>query len=131
MLVSEICTRALKLAGVLGVGNAAASAEDMDDAVTTFNQMLFSWALDGMDLGHSEAGQNDTLYVDEAYLKAIAYNLAIELSAEHGTALDDKVALIAIDEMSKVRAALVDIDIARCDTAIVGTGRTFDHTTGQ
>lgn len=120
MIVSDICTRALGLAGVDGVG-AAPSAENMDIAVKAYNLMLYAWALDGLDLGHvTDAIASDTVYIDPAYLKAVQYALAVELSLELGTELSTLVAQIAINEMSNVRAALSDVNLLTCDTAIVG-----------
>lgn len=132
MLVSELCTRSLKLCGILGQGDAAASAEDMNDAVATLNEMLTAWALEGMDVGHDiTAVQNDTLLVDDAYLKAIRYCLAVELSVEFNTPITPGVVQIALAEKDNVRAALSDIELLACDPAIAHRRWTFNFTTGQ
>lgn len=132
MLVSELCTRSLKLCGILGQGDAAASAEDMNDAVATLNEMLTAWALEGMDVGHDiTATQNDNLYVDDAYIKAVRYALAVELSAEFNTPVTPAVVQIAIFEKENVRAALADINLLACDEAITGGRAVFNSVTGQ
>lgn len=130
MLVNEICARALHLAGTLGVGEEA-SSEDMNAAVDTLNDMLFAWALDGLDLGHSEVTAADTLYVDSAYIRAIRYSLAIELSIEHGTQLMPGVSQGAEMERDRVRTALSDINVLACDNAVIGSRAVFNPITGQ
>jgi hypothetical protein len=50
MTIGELVTRALQLAGVVGM-NRAPSAAEMNDGIDTLNEMLSAWALDGMDLG--------------------------------------------------------------------------------
>jgi hypothetical protein len=128
--VSEVVTRAARLAGVAGVGSAL-SAEDMDWGIDTLNDMLFAWALDGMDLGHSEVVSSDTLLVDDAYLRGIRYSLAVEMAAEKGTEIAATVPVIAMDEQGKIRAALCDIDEMRVDSALLRPPLSFDHTSGE
>lgn len=130
MLVNELCSRSLHLAGVLGVGEAA-SSEDMNAAVDTLNDMLFAWALDGMDLGHSEVTSADTLYIDAAFIRAVRYSLAIELALEHGTQLMPGVAQGAEMERDRVRTALADINILEVDDALKHPQVTFNWITGQ
>ena len=134
MLVSAICQRALRLAGIFGTGDAAPSAEDMDEAVSALNEMLLSWELEGMALGHSyTAISTDTFLVDEAYHKAIRYCLAVDLAGSYDRQDKINAAIVqtAIMEKEKVRAALCDIDILNCDSALIGPKLTFNHTTGQ
>lgn len=131
MIVSDICTRALGLAGVTGTGSAA-SAEEMQIAVNAYNLMLFSWALDGLDVGHNDTSvSSDTVYIDQAYLKCVQYALAVELAAEFSTDLSPNVAAIALMEMDKVRAALADINLLGCDEAVARRWPMFNHVTGQ
>jgi hypothetical protein len=130
MEIAELCTSALRLAGVGGVGRAP-SAEEMNIAISALNQMLFSWGIDGLDLGWQTAAQFDDLLVDDAYVKAIRYSLAVELAAEFKRDLNPAVAAIAIDEMEKVRAALSDIDVQRLDPLVVrGSRGRFDYSRG-
>lgn len=128
--VAELVTRALKLAGICGDGSAP-SAEDMQNGVDTLNEMLFSWPNEGMDVGHVLSAAADTLYVDDAFLKAIRYALAVEILAEKGFDVPASIAIIATEEKDKVRNALVDIDTLRADCALTGQTRTFNHVTGD
>jgi hypothetical protein len=128
--VAQIINRAARIAGVVGPGTNL-SAEDQDWGVDLMNDMLHAWALDGMDLGHSTATANDTLFVDEAYVKGIKYSLAVEMAEEKGTDISNRAVAIAIEEQGRIRAALCDIDTLRMDDAIVHTAHTFNHTTGD
>jgi hypothetical protein len=131
MLVSEIVTRAARLAGKAGQGSAL-SAEDMNWGVDLLNDMLFAWALDGMDVGHaSVVVSTDTLLIDDAYLKGVKYNLAVEIAQEGGTELMPGVPLIAEDEKGRIRASLCDIDVLSADKALLNPPLSFDHTSGE
>lgn len=130
MLVSELVTRAARIAGKAGQGSAL-SAEDMSWGVDQFNDLMHSLALDGMDMGHTTQVSTDTLLIDEAYVKGVKYLLAVEMSIEGGSELMPGAAAIAIDEQGKIRAALCDIDEMRVDEALLGPKLTFDHTTGE
>ena len=128
--VAQVVNRAARLAGVVGTGTNL-SAEDMDWGVDLYNDMLFAWAMDGMDLGHSTATSNDTLYVDEAFVKGVKYSLAVEMAEEKGTEVSNRTVVIAIEEQGRIRAALSDIDIQTMDDAIVRPRHVFNHTTGD
>ena len=128
--VSQLVHRSARMAGILGTGTNL-SAEDMDWGIDLLNDMLHAWANDGMDLAHSTVGHADTLFVDDAYVKGIKYSLAVEMAEEKGTDISNRVIGIALEEQSRIRAALCDIDTLRMDDAIARPGYTFNHTTGD
>jgi hypothetical protein len=132
MTIGELVTRALQLAGVVGM-NRAPSASEMDDGIDTLNEMLFSWALDGMDLGWQTAVQTDNVLVDDAYIKGIRYGLAVELAGAHGilNELPRSVIETADNEQAKIRAALFEVDNLRADDGLLRRKYGFNHTTGQ
>src|SRR3954471_16611270 len=111
MTIGDLVTRALQLAGVVGM-NRAPSADEMIDGIDTLNEMLASWALDGMDLGLNTLVQTDEDLIDAAFVKGIRYNLAVELAGAHGilNELPANIVNSAEEEQEKIRAALIDID---------------------
>jgi hypothetical protein len=132
MTVAELVTRSLQLAGVVGM-NRAPSAAEMTDGTDTLNEMVAAWAIDGMDLGVAAMIQGQDVLVDEAYMRGLRYNLAVELAGAYGilNELPKSVSDLADSEQGKIRAALCDIDNLRCDDALIGRRYGFDHTTGQ
>ena len=132
MTVAELITRALQLAGVVGM-NRTPSAAEMTDGLDTLNEMLESWALDGMDMGMGTLLVTDEDLWDASFVRGIRYSLAVELAAAHGilNELPAHVPVTAEGEQGKIRAALADIDYARCDTALLWKRRGYDFSTGQ
>lgn len=120
MTIAELVTRALQLAGVVGM-NRAPSAPEMNDGIATMNEMLAAWALDGMDMGLGTLVQTDENLIDDAFVKGIRYNLAVELAGSHGilSELPASVAVEAEAQKELIRAALSDIDNLRCDNALL------------
>lgn len=121
MTIGDLVTRALQLAGVVGM-NRAPSAAEMNDGIATLNEMLEAWALDGMDTGLSGLRQTDADLIDAAYVKGIRYSLAVELAGAHGilSELPATVVQEADNQKALIRAALSDIDNLRCDNALIG-----------
>lgn len=132
MTVAELVTRALQLAGIVGM-NRTPSAFEMNDGLATLNEMLESWALDGMDMGMGTLLVTDEDLWDASFVRGIRYSLAVELAAAHGllNELPAHVPVTAESEQGKIRAALADIDYARCDKALLWRGTNFNFDTGQ
>jgi hypothetical protein len=130
LTVAQLINRSARIAGVVGTGTNL-SAEDQDWGIDLLNDMLHAWAIDGMDLGHATVAANDSLYVDDAYVKGVKYSLAVEMAEEKGTDISNRAVAIALEEQGRIRAALCDIDIMRMDDAIVSTKTAFNHLTGD
>jgi hypothetical protein len=132
MTIGDLVTRALQLAGVVGM-NRAPSAAEMNDGIDTLNEMLSAWALDGMDLGLATLVQTDTDLFDPAYVKGVRYSLAVELAGAHGILNELPATVIqgASEQQDYIRAALADVDNLRADNALIGRRYGFDYTTGQ
>lgn len=120
MLVSELVTRSLRLAGVVP-HNRAPSAPEMNDAIKTLNEMMNSWGIDDLDLGWVDVAQTDIIRVDDAFLKGIRYSLAVELASEHGLedTLSPLTVQIALNEQENIREALFEVDTLRLDDALL------------
>ena len=131
MTINDLVTRALQLAGVVGM-NRAPSASEMIDGIDTLNEMLSAWALDGMDLGLGTLVQTDANMIDDAFVKGVRYNLSVELAGSHGILSELPANIIATAEEQKelIRAALSDIDNLRCDNALLDPRPWFNWRTG-
>ena len=127
MTIGDLVTRALQLAGVVGM-NRAPSAAEMNDGIDTLNEMLNAWALDGMDLRLGELFQGDSDLLDPAFVKGIRYSLAVELAGAHGILkeLPKTIVAGAESEQDKIRAALADVNNMRCDNALIGRKPFYD-----
>ncbi len=127
MTINDLVTRALTLAGVVGL-NRTPSAAEMDDGIASLNEMLEAWALDGMDMGLGTLVQTDDNMIDAAFVKCIRYNLAVELAGSHGilNELPANISIEAETQKELLRAALSDIDNLRCDNALIGRQPFYD-----
>lgn len=134
MTVGDLVTRALQLAGIVGM-NRAPSAAEMNDGIETLNEMLSAWAIDGMDMGLNTLSQTDADLLDAGFVKGIRYNLAVELAGAHGilNELPQSVIIEAETQKGLIRAALVDVDYSRIDRALLPRprGYGFNYSTGQ
>jgi len=85
--VAKIIARALRLNRVLDATEAP-EAEDAQIAMEALNAMARRWEANGMALGWNDvASLTETLPAPQEAEEAIAYNLAIAISAEFGAEL--------------------------------------------
>ena len=87
----DVINRALRLIGVAEAGEAA-SSEDADICLTALNDMLRDWERRGLSLGFSAASTiGATLDVPAHAIRAIAYNLAVEIAPEFSSPVPQNV----------------------------------------
>lgn len=129
MTVSELVTRALRLAGVVGRGRSPA-AHEMSDGITTLNSMVAQWKVDGIDLGLATLAQADTIYVVPAHLQALEFNLAGRMAIFYGVELSPAIVALAADGERVLRNSLFEIDHLRSDAAFTNRPTDFDFTNG-
>lgn len=77
----DVLNNAARLAKVKGRAQALSGA-DKTEYLSILNDMLESWKSEGCDLGLGTLVQGDTVYIDDADLLCIRYNLA-EMIAEN------------------------------------------------
>ena len=93
----DMITAAYRLANVLNE-NEVPSAEQGVVGLSTMNDLLAQWDGDGIKLGWTiVAGQADTLPLQPQDLRAVRFNLAVELAGEFGIDPLPRVAKIASD----------------------------------
>ena len=83
---NELIIRAAKTAKILA---ACEIMEDGDaqDILESLNDLLHSWELDGIDLGHTDLTLTDEVQLPDSHIRAIRYNLAADISSEYGVQL--------------------------------------------
>ena len=101
--VLDIVSRSLRILRIIDP-NQSVKATDLATAIVALNGMMRRWEANGMALGWStvEAGTDPLPAPDEAH-DAIAYNLAIRLRSEYGTALEPDVVALAQEGLSALR----------------------------
>lgn len=82
-------TRSLRMLGVTAEGETP-RAEQAADALVVLNGMLAQWGNEGIRLNLPELALTDTIPLPANHGDAIAYNLAVRISAEFG--VDPKMA---------------------------------------
>lgn len=91
MTANDIIKGAFRLIAVIQPGEDL-SASEAADGLSALNHMLHQWP---MDLQHEDLGLTDTLRVPPNHIRAIRYNLAIEIAPEFGKQIPAAVAKIA------------------------------------
>lgn len=99
--VASVVKRAFRLLGLTQSGEEPTAAE-ASDAVQALNEMLHGWALEGVDLEHSDVAYSDTFPYQEEYREPIAYNLAVLLADEYGKDVPQIVFTKAADGFSRI-----------------------------
>lgn len=83
---NELIIRAAKTAKILAAGETMEDG-DAQDILDSLNDLLHSWELDGIDLGHTDLALTDTVQLPDSHIRAIRYNLAADISSEYGVQL--------------------------------------------
>lgn len=124
----ELCEQAAKLAGVRPHGQAL-SAEDNTTCLGLLNQYLASLASEGVDYGLAELVNTDTVYIDDADLLAIRYNLGLLIAEDYGLPIDARIIQRAFDLDKTLRAKYLDVPEMELP-AILQSDYSFNITSG-
>jgi hypothetical protein len=80
---SDVIKRALLLIDQIAHSETL-SGDQAVTALNALNQMLHGWELEGIRLQHSDVALADTLPYPDDHIRAITYNLAVEMAPEYG-----------------------------------------------
>ena len=80
--VREICTRALRKLDVVPLGGAA-DGDEINEAITVYNDMLHGWKILGVDISHVTQSANDTFPLEDQFIEGTVYVLASRLSPNY------------------------------------------------
>jgi hypothetical protein len=118
----QLVTGALRLATVVAAGEQA-TAEDMADGIEALNQMAAALKIDGIDLQWVSVDSNTDLTLDDAYIKALKYLLAVDLAPEYGLTIAPAVIAQAEGGYRALQMAFTTVPDATFDTGIGKVGR--------
>lgn len=100
---SQLITDALRLINVI-MESETPSAEQQASGIRTLNEMLSTWAADGLRLSYIPVGTvTNTLTVPDGAVKGIKFCLAIDLAATYGATVSAEVAKGATDGMAVIQ----------------------------
>ena len=100
----DIVTRALQLAGVVPIGRTPGSKE-ATDGLNALNDMLAEWKADGIGIHVGTLATGDTLAAPDEHIRAIRYNLAVELAGLYGSSISPRIEATAERGMAILNAA--------------------------
>ena len=80
--VLNILTRALQRINVVDSGEDA-DADDAESALAAYNEMLFSWVNDAVDVNHAEQTLTDTFVLDNKHQQGVIALLAVRLADDY------------------------------------------------
>lgn len=114
----DVVTDALRLINYLSAEETP-SAADAAFGLTKLNDMLFGWKLKGVDLQPVTMALTDMLPFDDAYLRGIKNNLAVELAAPFERPVPPGVAVTATGDFEDFQAHTLEFDDdLQVDTAL-------------
>jgi hypothetical protein len=113
----DVITRAYQKAHVIARGETPV-AEQIEPALETFNDMLEEWRDHGIDLGLATLGLDDDVGADAGAMRAIVYNLAVELANDEHAAIPAATAAIAERSYNRLAAREVPVEAPRFDPAL-------------
>jgi hypothetical protein len=90
----QIVARAFQKAHIVARGETPAT-EQNEAAIETLNDMLEEWRDNGVDFALGVLGLDDEVTVDGGAMRAIVYNLAVELANDEHAAIPPATAAIA------------------------------------
>ena len=125
--VTEVVTGALRLLEVVAAEAAITSAE-AEDGLTSLNDMMNEWNVDGIDIGY-ETLENieDDLFVSLGSIGAIKANLAVYIAPEYGRIVSSELTARAIKSKRSVRGSIKLNSSHLPDTLPIGSGNEHNN----
>jgi hypothetical protein len=95
--------------------NGQPTAAEADVGLIALNDMMFSWANDGVDIGHTALALSDTFSLDDKFHGGVKAMLAIRLAEENGDDLKPKLVDDAGQGWMALQAAYIEAPEAGFD----------------
>ncbi len=107
--VRDIITDAYAIAGIVALG-VTPKAKEMSFGLQALKDMLAAWAIEGLDIEAGALTLDTTPTFDDAYLKGVKYNLAVDLAGGPFRAeVSPRAVQIAGEQKTFIRDALLVI----------------------
>ena len=124
MTAQEMINAALRLINVKATGQTI-SSEEAADALESLNTMLHEWELNGIPIYHEDLVLADDIDVEDNHLKAIKYNLAMELAPEYQAQISAIVVNMALQTYRTLERQYLDVNESEFDYSLV-SGRSYN-----
>ena len=122
----DIIKRALRMVGELAAETGEApNAAQAEQALIALNGMLAEWEMEGVPLLLEPLTNTTTVTLPDSHLNALAWNLAVHLSAEYGRDAPPTVAALADRSFRTLQAAYANVPQAVVASEYVWGGRAF------
>lgn len=118
----DIVTRAMRMLGVVIIGNAISEVE-ATNGLTALNAMMHGWKGQGVDIGHIDLTLNDNIDLADQFVNGCTALLAVEISSEFTVPIPQAVALAAANGWAALQAEYITNDITRDMTVELGLQR--------
>lgn len=120
--VTEIVSGALQLLEVR-TAESAIEAPEAEDGLTSLNDMMNEWNVDGIDVGYETLDDvDDELFVDLGSIGAIKANLAVYIAPEYGRVVSTSLEMRARRSKRSLRASIPLNGSDYPDTLPIGSG---------
>lgn len=103
----EVVTNALRLPNLIGL-NATPTAAEGADALTAFNEMLFGWLMDGVDVTPADVTLTDAFPLPKVFQGGVTAMLAARLAESYGAQITPQLAASAQRAWDGIKAAYVE-----------------------
>ena len=98
----DVITRALRLIEVQGDGTDL-TAERGVDALASLNELLHYWELEGIKIGHVDFTLDTEVTLQKNHIRALRYNLAVELAPEFDAVVPEYVYIQAAKTLQQLK----------------------------
>lgn len=129
MTVNDLIKGAFRLLNLIEEEETPSDAM-MQDALEDLNTMLHSWQLDGVGVFHTDLSLGDDVALDDSHLRAVKYNLAVELAPNYERDPRQTVVYRAEELYRILQTQYVDIDEVTFDAELTARQNSFNIITG-
>lgn len=116
---ANMIKRAMRLIGVINAYEDL-KATDENNALVVLNDMLHGWERMGIDYDHTSLAIGDALAVDETWMEAVRFNLAVRLAGEYRVEVPAWISAVATSGFEAIQRP-VSADPADPDTISANT----------
>lgn len=95
------------------------SNQEITDGLEGLNDLLANLVVMGVRISYKTLALDDTVNLDDAHIRTIKHQLAVDLAPEFGSAVDPQVAFIAREGMKALQADTAHLVTTPVDSALL------------